>query len=440
MANLNALNYLYKERKSALDFDFDMLIAPPLLSLLTYQDIYELNNIAKSVKLSSKIDEKYRMIDNIMNHRGFIKLHAGTNRVVYRFIEDQRFVIKVAVDRVGLGDNPAEFRNQFLLKPFVTKVFEVSPCGTVALVERVDPILSREEFASVADDIFTLITQVFVGRYVIDDFGTYYFMNWAIRNSFGPVLLDFPYVYELDGNKLYCNAPIDPFHRNIKCGGEIDYDAGFNNLVCTKCGKLYNARDLAKKKGNDDLIIVGGKKTMRVVVRVGKEVILDSSKQQVAKVIDPAPSLRLTEDESIIEETVEKVEKPRAAIFHKEEVHEEVVEESKVEEEIVESTEDDVTEVLDNEPIEEESIEEIVEESETAEEVIEEPIEKEKTDLEKRMEKMDMEIEEMERELAELEDDDYDDEEYSQFLSNRERSKIRKVKKQQNRSSDYSDF
>lgn len=183
MAKASVLDALYTKKRSPFEFNFDMLTAPPLLSLLTYQDIVELNRIARSVKLSGKIQEKYKMIDNIMNNRGFVKLHAGTNRVVYRFIEDQRFVIKIAVDKVGLGDNPAEFKNQFLLKPFVTRVFEVSPCGTVALVERVDAIMSREEFMSVADDIFNIITKIFVGKYILEDFGCHYFMNWGIRKG-----------------------------------------------------------------------------------------------------------------------------------------------------------------------------------------------------------------------------------------------------------------
>ncbi len=183
MAKANILEALYSKHKSPLEFNFDMLTAPPLLSLLSAYDIMELNRIARSIKLSGKIDEKYRLIDNIMNARGFVKLHAGTNRVVYRFLEDQRFVVKVAIDKVGLGDNPAEFNNQFLLKPFVTKVFEVSPCGTVGLFERVDAIMSREEFLSVADDIFNLITKVFVGKYVLEDFGSWYFMNYGVRRN-----------------------------------------------------------------------------------------------------------------------------------------------------------------------------------------------------------------------------------------------------------------
>lgn len=183
MANANALGFLYNKRKSPLEFNFDSLTAPPLLSLLTQQDIFELNRIARSVKLSGHIEEKYKLIDMIMTNRGFVKLHAGTNRVVYRFIEDQRFVIKIAVDRVGLGDNPAEFKNQFLLKPFVTKIFEVSPCNTVALVERVDAIMSREEFMSVADDVFNLLTKVFIGKYILEDIGSFYFMNYGIRKG-----------------------------------------------------------------------------------------------------------------------------------------------------------------------------------------------------------------------------------------------------------------
>ena len=183
MAKTNVLQALYEKRKSPLEFNFDMLTAPPLLSLVTPQDIYELNRIARSVKLSGKIEEKYKLIDNIMTRRGFVKLHAGTNRVVYRFLEDQRFVLKIAVDRVGLGDNPAEYNNQFLLKPFVTKIFEVSSCGTVAVVERVDAILSREEFASVADDVFNLLTKFIIGKYVIEDAGSQYFMNFGVRRN-----------------------------------------------------------------------------------------------------------------------------------------------------------------------------------------------------------------------------------------------------------------
>ena len=416
MAKANVLQSLYTKRKSPLEFNFDMLTAPPLLALLTPQDINDLNRIARSVKLAGKIDEKYRLIDQIMTNRGFVKLHAGTNRVVYRFIEDQRFVIKVAVDRVGLGDNPAEYKNQFLLKPFVTKVFEVSPCGTVGLFERVDAIMSREEFLSVADDIFNLITKFFVGKYVLEDFGSHYFMNWAVRKNYGPVLLDFPYVYELDGNKLYCNAKPIPGRRDIVCGGEIDYDDGFNNLICTKCGRPYQARDLKKAEENK-LIIVGGKKTMRVQIKIGKDIILDSGKKKVAKVIEePKEKVIVNTVKSRLNSTISKVisdDKPSDSIFNKkEDTNKEKETDVKIVDQDVETK--DIEEVIDttnNLDSNEKTV------STTMNDELESAIDT----------------------YQDYEDDysEYDD--YDQYLSNRQRSNKRN-KKSRKGNSDFSDF
>lgn len=416
MAKANVLQSLYTKRKSPLEFNFDMLTAPPLLALLTPQDINDLNRIARSVKLAGKIDEKYRLIDQIMTNRGFVKLHAGTNRVVYRFIEDQRFVIKVAVDRVGLGDNPAEYKNQFLLKPFVTKVFEVSPCGTVGLFERVDPIMSREEFLSVADDIFNLITKFFVGKYVLEDFGSHYFMNWAIRKNYGPVLLDFPYVYELDGNKLYCNAKPIPGRRDIVCGGEIDYDDGFNNLICTKCGRPYQARDLKKAEENK-LIIVGGKKTMRVQIKIGKDIILDSGKKKVAKVIEePKEKVIVNTVKSRLNSTISKVisdDKPSDSIFNKkEDTNKEKETDAKIVDQDIETK--DTEKVID-------TTNNLASNEETVSTT------------------MNDELESVIDTYQDYEDDysEYDD--YDQYLSNRQRSNKRN-KKSRKGNSDFSDF
>jgi hypothetical protein len=199
------LNRLKSKPMSIEEFNYDKLQAPPLSMFLSPYDIQQLNSIARSLKYSAKPKEKYAAIDRIMNSRGLVKFAAGTNRVVYRDPEFSNILFKVAYDDVGLGDNPAEFRNQFILKPFVCKMFEVSPCGTVSIVERCNPVQSREEFLSVADDVFELITEFLVGRYVLADIGARYFMNWAVREGFGPVLIDYPYLYEIDGAKLYCS-------------------------------------------------------------------------------------------------------------------------------------------------------------------------------------------------------------------------------------------
>ena len=250
-------NYILDRIKSRTmtkdEFNFDRLQAPPLCMLLSPFDIQELHSIATSLKWSAKPQLRYQAIDNVMRRRGFIKFVAGTNRVAYRHPEDTRFLIKIACDDVGMRDNPAEYNNQFIFKPFVTKCFEVSPCGTVGVFERVNPITSREEFLSVAEDIFEVINEWFIGEYVVADFGSKFFMNWGIREGLGPGLLDYPYMYKLDGNKLYCKAP-DPHSPTGKCDGVIDYDAGYNFLHCTKCGVVYKAKELEQKIKNHSLI------------------------------------------------------------------------------------------------------------------------------------------------------------------------------------------
>lgn len=251
-------NYILDRLKSKTvtvdEFNYDRLQAPPISAMFTQEDIAKLNYIAKSLKYSAKPQIKYQEIDKIMRSRGFEKFIGGTNRIIYRPIEDNRFIVKVAYDAVGLGDNPREYKNQFIFKPFVTKVFEITPCGTLGVFERVIPITSREEFLSVANDIYSVINEWFIGEYVMEDIGSKFFMNWGIRKGFGPVLLDFPYVYKLDGDKLFCNAPSNKTPSGC-CEGVIDYDDGYNFLYCTKCGVRYKAKELEKAIENDKVIV-----------------------------------------------------------------------------------------------------------------------------------------------------------------------------------------
>ena len=278
--DINVMDMLYAKKQSALDFHWDSLWVPSMYNYLYLNDIEQLYNIATSIRYNSKIEKKYDLINKIMVNRGFKKFHAGTNRVVYQCLENPVFIVKIAIDKTGMGDNPAEFKNQFLLKPFVTKVFEVDPSGVIGAFERVDPILSREEYAYVASDIYDLLHEVIIGRYVLEDIGTNYFMNMGIRRGFGPVLLDFPYVYELDGNKLFCNSLLSD---NTICSGEIDYDAGFNNLICTKCGKRYFARELEKFVEEKVVILKGSLDDVKIKTKliINNEVVavFDPSKE-----------------------------------------------------------------------------------------------------------------------------------------------------------------
>lgn len=270
MARIDVLDILRTKKQTPLEFDYDNLWIPPMNVYLTPQDVEALRQIATSLKLSSKIELKYKMIDDIMRNRGFKRFSAGTNRVVYSFLEDTRFVVKIAVDRVGMQDNPLEYKNQVLIKPYCAKMFYISPCGTVGFAERVLPIKNKKEFKEIAPDVFDIVVNKILGKYVMEDIGTKYFLNWGIRASDGPVLLDYPFIYKLDGKKLFCNK-VNPL-TNEPCNGEIDYDSGFNHLVCTRCGKIYLATDLRDDSIDNKIIIKGGIQ-MKIVLKKGDEII-----------------------------------------------------------------------------------------------------------------------------------------------------------------------
>lgn len=261
------LNRLKSRSMTIEEFNFEKLSAPPLTSLIYPTEIADLYHIAKSVKYSAKPETKLKMMNQILNRRGFMRSNTGTNRTTYKFMEDNNFLLKVAYDDVGRFDNPAEFRNQMYFKPYVTKIFEVDQSGTLALIEKVIPITNRAQYMAIIDDVFYLITEILdTGEFVIADIGTKYFMNIGIREGFGPVLLDFPYVFPLDGKKLYCNKP-DPFSRTGTCDGQIDHDTGYNQFICTKCGKIYRAKELGKDLEGKSIILKGDR-SMKLKLRM----------------------------------------------------------------------------------------------------------------------------------------------------------------------------
>jgi hypothetical protein len=246
----NDLNGLYSsivEQESAMLTRtiqwYDSYTVNPLLYYLPYQYIEELKKISKSVRA---IEEKYRDVEKIMNLRGFklMKGGGGTNRRVYECVYDNRILAKVALDNDGQNATLRDYMNQEIAKPFCTKIFEIDPSGTVSIIERVVPIMSKEEWCKYASDIYDILWYGFRERDIgIEDAGDSRIKNWGYRNGFGPVVLDFPSVYKIDPLKSRCHKVVN----GHICGGTIDYDDGFNKLICTECGERYFAKDLALK-------------------------------------------------------------------------------------------------------------------------------------------------------------------------------------------------
>ena len=227
---------------------FDSLtIRHPLSYYLTNQDISCLYKYAMSPSLNCNVKEKYRLIGELMKNRGFELLGGGTNRRAYR-CTFENLVIKVATDQVGFTSNLREYPNQNVLKPFCTKIFCTDYSGTVSLSEQFIPFKTIEEFQKYSQDIFDILYYKLRSCNIgMEDVGTRSFKNWGYRNGYGPGLLDFPTMYVLDPLRKFCPSITD----GHICGGPLDYDEGFNVIVCGECGKTHFASTLAKKDGDD---------------------------------------------------------------------------------------------------------------------------------------------------------------------------------------------
>lgn len=278
MARADVISKLYAKRGSALDFNYDSLVAPPIYSMINPHDLDYMYKIVTSIKYTGNIDFKEAEIKKVMEHNGFKRFASGTHRVVYKSLDYPKVVAKISLNKSSLDDNIKEMYNQAYLKPFCCKCFDVQHNGLIGTFERVDPIQSREEFESIASDIFDFLNTKIVGKYIVDDIGTSSFMNYGIRKvgpynniPFGPVVLDYVEVYPLDGNKLFCNK-ID-LHTGLFCGGPLDFDDGFNVIYCKKCGCTYSARDLQRMDDNHEIIKKGESTNMKVVVKRGDKII-----------------------------------------------------------------------------------------------------------------------------------------------------------------------
>lgn len=222
---------------------FDSWRARPICSCFSQQDIEQLEYIAISPRYSSKL-EKDRAIGEIMNSRGFQFFHGGTNRRVFYCTFDPTIIAIVAYDETGLKNNKDEFLMQDVFKPYCCKVFEVTPNGAIAFEEKVDPILDERDFQDLVLPIADIIIEKIYKRAIgISDIGSRSFKNWGVRPGFGPVLLDFPTASVMDRRKLFCHI----------CGGTIDYDIGFDKIICLNCGREYNLDPILFKKDGTDI-------------------------------------------------------------------------------------------------------------------------------------------------------------------------------------------
>lgn len=162
----------------------------------------------------------------------FVELGPGTNRLAILIDE---YVYKIALDKWGIQDNINEFSNSKELQPFVVKTYETN--GIISVCEYVT-VISKEEFMESKDSIRQILS-ILADSYLLGDVGSINknFANWGYRDSGELVILDFAYIYRVQGSELLCSND-----QTI-----LEYDENFHNLFCPKCRKKYTFIDVRRK-------------------------------------------------------------------------------------------------------------------------------------------------------------------------------------------------
>jgi len=195
--------------------------------------LIDLYNVCKSIDISDNNYKTDMMIAVLNKHElDYVELGPGTNRLA---ILIDNYVFKIALDKWGIQDNLNEFTMSDELQPYVIKVYETNE---LILACEYITVISKEEFIEQKENLQAILA-ILAESYLLGDVGTVprNYLNWGYRDNGDLVILDFAYIYRINGDELLCSA----------CGQFVEYDTNFHDLKCPKCNKKYTFIDLRKK-------------------------------------------------------------------------------------------------------------------------------------------------------------------------------------------------
>ena len=306
---LDALRFVGKgDRKDSildiarLEVDWHKMHKPPIESYIPPFGLNSLWEITNDVKLMNRPDKRVRYMDDLLKQFNICFLNAGTNRRIYYHTLDPYIVFKVGSDQVGRSDNISEYHMQNNIFPFCTRTYSVLPNGMIALSERVEVMTEYDYKTKWASEIFDLVLAIIAKGYIMEDIGGNFYKNLGVRIGFGPVFIDYPYVYKVDLRKTLCSY-INPI-TGEKCDGELDYDydKGMSEIVCDKCGTRFSAKHLAAVSNEDRIETRKGKFSMdnnfKISVVRGNDTVLKTyNESEAASIQQFSDMVRVTRRE-----------------------------------------------------------------------------------------------------------------------------------------------
>ena len=220
------------------------------------QDHLELFNdevTSKLWKINKSDDSNQDKADRILkflSKYGFVEIDLGTNIFVMAHHKYPGVVFKIALDEYGVTDN---FNDEWLKEyvPELPEVIALHNSGIVSAQERKVVIRSSQRMRMFMYDALRILKRL-SKQFVLADISPLSFKNYCINRDGTLGLVDASDLFPIPENYniFKCRNIVDVNWkgRSIHCGGTLEYDDIYHELVCKKCGKRYNPLTLRRSK------------------------------------------------------------------------------------------------------------------------------------------------------------------------------------------------
>ena len=192
---------------------------------------------------------KQKVIELLKNYNvSFTEIGTGTNRFIVKY---DGYALKIGLDHEGVADNMQEFAICDTLNNVypgsVADAYEISSGGHLLVAEYCPALTTPQEMFSYHSEIRKILVE-WSKSFLLGDVGLtkHNYANWGISQNNGKVkCIDYAYIFpaSMDLFKCICGNKTMTFAQN-----------DFSTYKCTRCGKIYQDRELRAKISNNERI------------------------------------------------------------------------------------------------------------------------------------------------------------------------------------------
>lgn len=195
--------------------------------------------LQKGMRPTSRKQKAIELLNNYSIK--YSEIGTGTNRFIVKY---DGYALKIGLDHEGVADNIQEYAINDTLNTVYpessAKAYEISSGGHLLIAEYCPALTSSNEMWAYNSEIRAILTE-WSKSFLLGDVGLtkHNYANWGISQTTGKIkCIDYAYIFpaSMDLFKCICGNKTMTFAS-----------ADFSTYKCTRCGKLYQDRELRAK-------------------------------------------------------------------------------------------------------------------------------------------------------------------------------------------------